>query len=74
MPECNLTKLVTTRKEKQPAGTKSGKPTQKSGSFHQVTAITAYKSCVNEVCERPVEHENSEPVNSLSVNTGHNYG
>ena len=67
--ECNLTKLVTTSKEKRSAGTKTGKPTRKSGSFHQNTPITAYRSRVDDICGPSLGHEDRDvaPKNSVTV-------
>ena len=65
----NLTKLVTTSKEKRSAGTKTGKPTQKSGSFCQNTPITAYSSRIDDICGSSLGHEDRDvaPKNSVTV-------
>ena len=69
--ECNLTKLVTTSKEKRSAGTKTGKPTRKSGSFRQNTPITTYRSRIDDIYGPSlyIGHEDRDvaPKNTVSV-------
>ena len=66
--ECNLTKLLTTPKERKSAGTKSGKPTRKSGSYRQTIPITAYRSRVDDVCA------SSASQSTASVDASHSPG
>jgi hypothetical protein len=44
--DCNITKLVTTTKERKSAGTKSGNPGRRRGSTAQKTPISSYPGCM----------------------------
>ena len=73
-PDCNITKLVTTTKERKSAGTKSGNPGRKRGSVTPKTPITSYRSRIQDVC--PVTDSvtttstSSLPSGSVSICSG----